>query len=231
MRMGAKGLISILGAAGVILAGCVSPSEMTRQYVITATGQQGAVRPVSAQEGPIVAVAPVTLPEYLNQHGIVTRGAGNEITRAEYHAWAGPLSEEIARAVAENLSAMLPTDRVIVGTARRSIPVDFTVDIEIANFERETDSNAVDLVARWAVFRGDERSLLAMRRSQFRETASGPEYGDTVAAMSEAVATLSEEIVATIRKGRDRRKSDRWTAERTSRSLSGDTTGAPVRRN
>jgi uncharacterized lipoprotein YmbA len=225
-----KGLASIVCAAGVILAGCAGPGEFTRHYVINAPDQQEAVRPASAQEGPIIAVRPVTLPEYLNQNGIVVRDRDNEIERAEFHVWAAPLSEEIARAVAENLSTMLSTDRVTLSAARRSIPIDYTVDIEIVNFERGLNTNAVDLLARWVVFRGDEKSMLAMRRSRIQRSVAGSDYRDTVAAMSAAVTALSEEIAMTIDRSRDRRKSDRWAAERPSRSLSGDAPGARVRR-
>jgi hypothetical protein len=48
--------------------------------------------------------------------------------------------------------------------------------------------------------------------------------------MSEALTALSDEIATTIMQGRDRRKSDRWAAERSSRALSGDGGGAPARR-
>jgi uncharacterized lipoprotein YmbA len=226
-----KAILLVLWTAGAALAGCSQPGEPVRHYVIDTVDQRPAMRPVAGQPGPIVAVSPIALPEYLNQNGIVTRTQGNEVLRAESHAWAGPLAEEIARAVAENLSAMLPTERVTLGAARRAIPVDYTVDIEIVNFERDAAGNAVDLVARWMVFRGDERGLLVMRRSQFRKPAGGPDYRDTVAAMSEAVAALSEEIASAITQGPDRRRSDRWAAERPTRRPNGDALpGAPARR-
>lgn len=219
-----------LGAACVAFAGCSGPGEPMRRYVIDSTEPRSGVRQVSAQQGPVVAVAPVALPEYLNQNGIVTRNSRNEITRAESHVWAGPLSEEIARAVAENLSAMLQTDRVTLGESRRAIPIDYTVDIDIVQFEHVESSNTVDLVARWIVFRGDERNVLVMRRSSFRKPLSGTEYHDMAAAMSEALAGLSDEIASAIVQGRDRRRSDRWAGERTPRAQSGDAGQPPARR-
>jgi uncharacterized lipoprotein YmbA len=228
--MGAILMRLALGAACVIVAGCAEPSEPLRHYVIDAVEQREGIKQASARDGPVVEVAPVAMPDYLNQSGIVTRNSRNEITRAEFHVWAGPLSEEVARAVAENLSAMLPTDRVTLSAGRRSIPVDYTVDIEIVRFERLENSNAVDLVARWTVFRGDERSFLVMRRSQFHRPPSGPEYQDTAAAMSAAIAALSDEIASTIARSRDRRRSDRLAAERTSRRQSGDGGAVSTRR-
>jgi len=90
------------------------------------------------------------------------------------------------------------------------------------NFERDAAAKNVDLVATWMVFRGDERGLLAMRRSRFTKPVTGPEYKDTVAAMSEALAALCEEITSTI--NRSPGKTDRFAAGRQSRQLSGEGT-------
>lgn len=230
MPTASKRLPSALFAACLLFTGCAGPEELTHHYVIETPDQGRPVRAVSAQDGPIIAVAPVTLPDYLNHNGIVTKERGNEITRAESHVWAGPLSEEIARAVAENLSVILPTDRVTLATGRRTIPVDYIVDIEIVNFERDPN-NVVQLIARWTLFRGNEKTLLAMRRSQFQEPAGGQEYGATVAAMSQAVVGLSEDIATAIGQSRRPARSDRWAAERTSRSPGVEPTArAPGRR-
>ena len=229
MTAARSGLALMLGATGLLLVGCTEATEPTRNYVIDAAEQRGTVRQVSARDGPIVAIVPVVVPEYLNQNGIVTRNSRNEITRAEFDVWAGPLSEEIARAVAENLSSMLPTDRVTLSAGRRSIPVDYTVEIEIVRFERQASDNAVDLVARWTVFRGDERSVLTMRRSRYSKPVAGSEYRDSVAAMSDAVASLSEEIAAAIAQGRTGRGGGRVASERLPRSSSGDPSRATPR--
>jgi hypothetical protein len=224
------GKARFLGMAGLLLAGCTEATEPTRHYIIDAAEQRGAVRQVAAQEGPVVAVAPVTMPEYLNQNGIVTRNSRNEVTRAEFHQWAGPLSEEIARTVAENLSAMLPTDRVTLSNNRRSIPIDYAVEIEIVQFEREASSNAVTLIARWTVYRGDESGVLTMRRSRFSKAAAGSQYQDTVAAMSDAIASLSDEIATTISQARSRRGLGRYAGEPSSKTASGEASRSAARR-
>jgi uncharacterized lipoprotein YmbA len=214
-----------LAGAFLLLAGCTEATEPTRHYIIDAAEQRGVVRQVSAQEGPIVAIAPVNMPEYLNQNGIVTRNSRNEVTRSELNQWAGPLSEEIARALAENLTVMLPTDRVTLNASRRSVPVDYTIDVEIVQFERDAASNAVNLIARWTVFRGDERNVVSMRRSRYSKPVAGPDYSDTVAAMSDAVAALSDEIATAIAQARSGRGTGRFAANPpSSKTASGDAT-------
>ena len=218
----------LLFAAGLFLAGCAE-SVVPNSYIMTADSQRDAVRPASAADGPIVYIAPVRLPEYLNHDGIVTRDHGNEIRRAEAHVWAGPLSDEIARAMSENLSALLPTDRTTLAESGGQIPVDYAVAIEIVTFELNSGTNMVDMVARWVLFRGEEKRLLTMRRSEFHKQVAGADYRDTVATMSEAVAALSDDIATAISQSRDRRKSDRWAARRAPGPSSGEATARRTR--
>jgi uncharacterized lipoprotein YmbA len=220
----------LLFAAGLflVLAGCAE-SVPPSNYIMTADSQRDPVRQASAADGPIVYIAPVRVPEYLNHNGIVTRDYGNEIRRADAHIWAGPLSDEIARAVSENLSALLPTDRTTLAESGGQIPVDYTVAIEIMSFELNSDTNMVDMVGRWILFRGEERRLLTMRRSEFHKQVAGADYRDTVAAMSEAVAALSDDIATAISQSRERRKSDRWATRRAQGSSSGEATARRTR--
>lgn len=209
-------------AGCLAIAGCAGQSAPARHYVISSVDSGAPVRQASARDGPVVAVTLSSLPDYLNQNGIVTRTRENEVTRAEDNLWAGSLTDEITRAIAENLSRQVPTDRVVLGSNRQTIPIDYTVDIEIVTFERGWN-NAVQLVARWSLFRGDEKNLLTMRRSQIEQPAEGPDYDATVAAMSRALGDLTREMAVAIDQGRGTRRADRWAAERASSSASGET--------
>lgn len=214
--------VSLAVLAGCLaIAGCAGSLAPPRHYVISSVDSGTPVRQASAQEGPAVAVTLSAIPDYLNQNGIVTRTRENEVTRAEDNLWAGSLPDEITRAIAENLSRQVPTDRIVLASNRRAIPVDYTVDIEIISFERDWN-NAVQLVARWTLFRGDEKALLTMRRSQIEQPAAGPDYDSTVAAMSRALGELTREIAVAIDQSRGIRRADRWTAERSSSSTSGE---------
>jgi len=187
----------------VVLAACSGPlggtPVATRYYVMGTAAPPTEADAEAAKSGPVVGVAPVVLPEYLNNPGIVTRDKNNEIVRAEFDQWAGPLGDEIARAVAENLSVMVPTDRVTVAVGRGIlVPLDDLIEIEIAAFERD-GSGAVHLVTRWSLFRDSGQTLVTMRRSRFQKAAATVAYGDTVATMSQIVEELSREIAETIR--------------------------------
>lgn len=212
-------LVPAILAGYLAVTGCTTP-PVAHHYVISAVDNGTPVRQASAQDGPVVAITLAAMPDYLNQNGIVTRTSGNEVVRAEDHLWAGSLTDEITRVMGENLSLMVPTDRVVLGSSRRAIPADYTVDVEIVSFEREWN-NVVQLVARWSLFRGDEKSLLVMRRSQIEQPVQGPDYDATVAAMSRALGDLTREIATAIDRSRGTRRSDRWAADRSSMSQSG----------
>lgn len=194
----------LLVAAALAVSACTGslggPSAPTRYYVLSATSGATPISQVPAQSGPIVAVIPVDLAEYLDSPGIVTRSGANEIVRANFDQWAGPLGDEISRVVGENLSSMIPTDRLTVSTGTGGLPIDFTVMIEIATFERD-DANNVTLLARWAVVRVADRTPVALRTSRITQAATDASYNATVVAMNTVLGKLSQEIAAVIAAG------------------------------
>lgn len=191
----------MLVAAALALAGCSGslggPSAPTRFYVLSAVAGSAPIGQVPAQSGPIVAVIPVDLAEYLNTPGIVTRSGANEIVRANFDQWAGPLADEVSRVVGENLASMIPTDRLTVSAGTGGLPIDYSVIIEIATFERD-DTNNVNLLARWAIFKGADRTPLVLRTSRIQQATTDASYNAAVVAMNTVLGELCEEIAAVI---------------------------------
>ena len=190
-------LLPVFGAVVLALSGCNGPPPPTHYYVLAPT-QAPSATPAST-EAPSVELSRVILPEYLNQAAILTRSRTNEVERASYDQWAGPLADEINRTVGENLAAAVPTDRLAVSSSRHLSPPDFSVEVEIMSFERDA-SNTVHLVARWSVYRENSPTLVAMRRSVYRLDAGGSDYASAVGAMSKALGDLSAEIADAIKK-------------------------------
>jgi uncharacterized lipoprotein YmbA len=181
-------------------AGLRGETVPTRYYVLSPVTHDASADSARAQEGPVVGVTPIDLPEYLNQPGITTRGAANEVVRAEFDQWAGPLADEVMRVVGENLSRMLPSDRVTVASSGRTVPLDYVLEIEIASFERD-QSGQVQLIARWTVFRDSDQSLVTMRTSRISRPAAETDYNSIVSAMSAALADLCGEIAQALTAG------------------------------
>jgi uncharacterized lipoprotein YmbA len=188
----------------VLLAACANPftapREPTNFFVLTPL--PAAQAPVPAGDGPLVGVAPVRLPEYLNHNVIVTRQSNNELALGKFNEWAAPLSANVTSVLTENLSVLVPTDRIT--TIPANVAVDREVSVEIINFERDAAGDVV-LLARWTVIGDSGRRLLAMRRSGFRAEDVPMNYNTIAAAMSGLLGELSRDIAAEINAGTRRR--------------------------
>ncbi len=194
------GLIAVFVC--LALAGCLKPLGGSGPppdfYVMTA--EQGQASAQLSGRGPIVGVSPVKLSEHLMHEEIVTRSSGNQVVLADLDRWAAPLDSQFSSLLALNLSSMIPTERVTVLPASRAVSLDYRVEVEVAIFE-QVPGGEVELVAIWQVFRGDEQRLLAMRKSTIRQRVTGAGYDAIVSAMSSALADLSRQISAEIRRG------------------------------
>lgn len=199
----------LLGLCLSILSGCAllipEPAPPPAYHILTpvpeaegvAGERQGRPERNAARGGPVVGVAPVSVPDYLDAPQIVVRTTPNTLERADFHVWAAPLADNFARVLADNLGAMIRTDRVIMLPGGTFLRTDFQVAVDVSKFERDVDGNAT-LVARWSLFGEDGANLIAMRRSVFRQPAPADDYDAIVAALSKTVAQLSEEIAAAI---------------------------------
>ncbi len=188
----------ILTLSSLLLAGCAK-SKPARFYMLTSgVGLQAGAPPAPGEKGISLTVSPIEFPEYLNRPQIVTRTSPNRIELAEFHRWAEPLGQSFARALTENLSGLLATERVVLFPWKGSGPVDFRITMEIVRFDG-TPGGEVSLIARWTLLGPDGNELAAPRRSRIAVSTRQAGYEGVAAAMSEAVGELSREIVATIR--------------------------------
>jgi uncharacterized protein len=187
----------ILGAATLSACASLFESPPVNYYVLSAVPADRAATPLGV--GPIFAVAPVRVPQYLGPRWIVSRTGENEIDLAENDQWGSPLSDDIASVLSENLSAMIPSDRVVQLPVSPSVPVDYEVRVEIVGFERQPDGSVV-LVARWMVLGDGGRRLVAMSRSGFRTDDVPNDYPSITKAMSSLLAALSREIAPTLQR-------------------------------
>ncbi len=177
-----------LGVAASLLAGCAATP--TRFYVLSpvpgATGTERA--PIG------LAVGPVSLPDYLDRPQIVTRDGANAVRLGANDQWAGPLDDMLPRLLVEDLAARLPGDRV-VGFPRTDAPAfDRRVAVDVSRFDVDEAGNAV-LVAQWQVTAPGAKEPLLVRDSNVRATAGGTDYAEIVAALSQALGLLADDIV------------------------------------
>jgi len=170
-------------------------------YTLNPLGAHGEL-PMRAQEerGIAVAIGPVAIPDYLDRPQILTRTGPRELKLAEFDRWAGSLEQDVSRVLAENLSALLAPDNVIVlrwGRDAYPFPAKYRVGVDVTRFEG-TIGDSVTLAARWSVSHEEDRKILVVQESIVKEPVEGQDYDALVGAMSRALAGLSREIAAAI---------------------------------
>src|SRR5262249_14870245 len=189
-------------AACIGLAGC-AVSDPTRYYtlgpVTAPKAESGAAAPTARDRGvgPVsVGVGPVIMPAYLDRVQIVTRTDADQVDLSMFNRWAEPLQDGMARVLAEEISARVPTERVVTFPWRGSIAriIQYQVVVAVARFDGRPGAD-VTLDTRWRIL-GREGDELVFRRSTLTEAAAGPGYEPMVAAMTRAVAALGQEIAS-----------------------------------
>ncbi|MCX5877847.1 MAG: PqiC family protein [Deltaproteobacteria bacterium] len=153
---------------------------------------------LSAAEGTVIGVFPVSMPDYLDRPQIVTRVSENEIRLDEFSRWAEPLKESFTRTLVQNLSSLLNTAKVINTTESTGFPLVLQVGVEVVQFDGSLGGDAV-LIVKWGLFEADGKKLIVAKRSSFKEPTGAATYEALVAAESRAVTALSREIAEAIK--------------------------------
>ncbi len=185
-------LLALLAAACVDIGGDTAPS---RFYVLSAPE---ATKP-PPPDGQAILVGPVTLPRYLDRPQIVTRPTPNQLSLAEYDRWGGRLDDNVARVLAQDLAAHLGTSRVAIFPREQRLPDALQISVDVSRFERVGENGDVELDAQWSLY-PPNRSEPVIGTSRVRVAPKGGGVEATVAAMSEALDRLAQEVAGAARK-------------------------------
>jgi uncharacterized protein len=83
-----------------------------------------------------IGVGPVTLLPYLDRPQMVIRTSQAQLHLAEFDQWAASLQDTVARVLAENLSLLMPTARVVLHPWSWTTVIDQQVLLEVTQFDR-----------------------------------------------------------------------------------------------
>ena len=155
--------------------------------------------PVSVNDM-IIGVGPVELPEHLERPQIVTRVSSNELYLSEFNRWAEPLEENFSNVLAENLSLLLSTDKVLVYPWIGNLEVKRQVRVNIRQFDG-LPGGKVLLKVLWGLKDEDGKYMFSIKKSSF-STPAGKGYPEMVEAMNRVLGDFSREIAKEI-KNRD----------------------------
>ena len=191
-----SGIAAIFLLSLLLLCGCASKSP--NYYVLHSLQSEApGVKMARAESDLTIGVGPIKIPEYLDRPQMATRSTPNSLQFAEFDKWAEPLEKNLTRVLAENLSILLSTDRVVVFPWAGSMHVLYQVTVDVSQMEYTPDGKAV-LVAGWSVFGNNGEKLLEIKRSRIIVPVQSTGFEAIASAQSRAVGDMSREIAACI---------------------------------
>jgi hypothetical protein len=146
-----------------------------------------------------LGIGPVTLPKYLNQPQIVTRENHNQLFLDEAHRWAEPLHDNITRVLADNISGLLHSSRIINYPWRGNTKMDYQITVDIRRFEMDECNNSV-LIANWSIIQGNTSKVLQTHHSIYKiHSPAHQSYEQIAQLMSRNLMRLSSDMAQKIR--------------------------------
>src|SRR5262249_10544843 len=193
-----RGVVLVVTAAVLTLAGCAGVADPTRDYVLSSTSPAPGGSVPTAVSSVGVGVGPVLVPGYLNRMQIVARNADDEVEISTYHRWAEPLEAGIAQVLANDLAMQIGSERIAVFPWRGRIDqvLDYQVSVVVLRFEG-SPGRQVTLDARWRLVGRDGKELV-LRRTTINEPVTHDGYQSLVLGMNRVLRVLADEIAAEI---------------------------------
>ncbi len=186
----------------LILAGCLGgPSPPTNFYMLSPLSPAEAGKlPASSKARIHIGLETVVVAEYLNRNEIVVNLDNTIYQLAEFNQWAEPLSDNLTRVLAENLTNLLQEDSITLFlSSDSSILPDYRLEVDVVRLDGNLGGQAA-LVAQWALLAGEEDDLILMRRSKYQEQAADDTYKGLVMAKSRTIEELCRDMAVAIRK-------------------------------
>ncbi len=189
-------------AAGIILLGsfgCRGPSTPVHFYALASmAGNPLQQTNAGIPKDLLVGVGPIELPEIYNRPQIVTTAGQNRLTLSEYHRWAGVLQEEISIVLAENLSVLLQSERVVSFPWDGISDPDIRIFVRVHRFEGTLGQKAV-FAATWSMRgpRSDDRPPV-VKKTFLEAPVDDAAYSAYIAAQNRLLAAFSREMASEI---------------------------------
>jgi uncharacterized lipoprotein YmbA len=198
-----RSLIGVVSAVVWLASGCsiLAPQpDLSRYFVLTSVVETPAVGADARTGGPrpTLGVGPVVLPGYLDRLQIVRRSGENQLVFSSTGVWAEPLERNVQGVVSTNLARLLGDVEIVPFPSFTAISIDRQISITFLRFGGD-EHNSVSLDARWTIQRRTDKAPADARESHIVRQASDGSTASLVAAMSEAVGALSQEIAGKLR--------------------------------
>ncbi len=142
-----------------------------------------------------LSVQQADIPRYLDRPQIVRYNATYQLEVAESARWGEPFGAMVTRVLVQDLSRRLPGAQVFRAAESASVPARLSLEITFNAFEANP-ANQIVLNARWVVRRGENGDVLTSDATEIVTQPADPTLPGMAASMSQALAQLSDLIVA-----------------------------------
>jgi uncharacterized lipoprotein YmbA len=189
-------LVFVLLGLSLSSCGNFSPRpDPSRFFTLTAIAQPAApaTKESSNPGGVSLGIGPIRLPGYLDRQEIVTRVSPNRIDLSEYDHWAEPLETNFNRVLGQNLSVLLPINRLVFFPWESTRSPTYQVEVEVLRFEANAAGD-VQLSARWVVLDARKKAALKSGETLLVRQPAAKSTDAAVAMLSETLGDLSREI-------------------------------------
>jgi len=191
--------LAALAGIGMLLTGCLlRPATVsTRHFVLSPISRNELVpSPMSHLS---VGIGFVKMPSYLLRNSMAIRNGANEIQYLEDARWAERLDQCFQRALAANLSRLLPSDNIYLSDWGRD-QVMLRVSINVQQFDVDTRGKGT-LIAEWRINATASDTSSRIGQSKLTRTGASPRGNPEAIAttLGELTAEFSRELVQSIR--------------------------------
>jgi len=179
-----------------LILSCAKSSKPVEYYMLDASVGIDNNQTLKGDEGPMIGLGPIRLPEYLDRFQMVVAVSENKYKLIDGHRWAEKLDQNISLALFKTLPGQLGTDKMIRYPWPQRPGVDFQVKIDILELNIDQDGQS-QLIAQWSIKSKDKTIL--NKRSTFTAQASTTDIDKMVQAQSECLTKLGQEIVLNLK--------------------------------
>ena len=194
--------VILVGGLALVSAGACSIKSETapsRFYRLRSLPTDASSPATQGAGGPVLVLGPVRIAAYLDRPQIVTGGSGSEVKLSEFERWAEPLKDNIKTVLTNNLSVLVPTERISVYPATQPPEVGLRIAVEVLRFDGSLGGEAV-LEARWSLIVFDTDEAIFTKRSRFEQATGGPGHDAFVEALNRALEAFSREVAQEVRR-------------------------------
>ncbi|MBC7905133.1 MAG: membrane integrity-associated transporter subunit PqiC [Rhodospirillaceae bacterium] len=184
------GRSTLLTLVALLAAGCGQLADPNLYVIVPAAD---AVERTESGAEPLVAVARVSLPEYLDRSQLVSRSGANALVLDDDNRWGEPLADSVPRVLSENLSRYLPGGRVVTPEEARGQKVPYEYVVALDAYEPDGQGNAV-MRGHWLLRDTRKGNVMAEGMIDERRPMASTKAPDAVAALNENLSEASRQI-------------------------------------